>query len=604
MMPRKKKKTIIIVSIIIIILMIAISFVLLYINTDMFKSNQTLFAKYMGQNLDNLEVVYKQIGTNQYEEVLKQNKCVTGLRVKINFAENIGTSSENTRNSINQLKLAFNGQTDYQNQYNEQNIQILNNDEKVAQIEYIQDGNTYGIKLPDAEEKYIVVENSNLKELFKKLGFTEEQVANIPDKIEANNELSSILEFSEQEKQEMQNKYTNMIIQNISKEHFTKQKNQEIQINGKKLIANSHSLTITKEQLNHIYLKFLEEVKKDEIILKRIDKMQEILERYQLSDTQETSFRKQFEQDIDEYIAQINKNNIGNDETKIVIYEVNGTTVSSRIQTSNYEIYMDILAQTEENYLQIGYKDHTTGKEQEHILTYQKTLQKTSIILNQKKEGKTVQYSIESDEKAEGNLYTKNTVTKYQDEKNRVEIISDKEIGLVNGFEKQTVFDNENSIHLNRAEAEQATEAIQKAGQSITGKLNELFTTTVKWEDLAEVLKVTGLVKEENILQAMGVTQTERNRFNSKFEMLQGENLENTEVLKIIEAIKQNLNDMEVTSNTELKLKLDKINHNEELVTTISSFIEQNKNKKYNVKIEYEETTGLVNYIVLTMLER
>ena len=62
---------------------------------------------------------------------------------------------------------------------------------------------------------------------------------------------------------------------------------------------------------------------------------------------------------------------------------------------------------------------------------------------------------------------------------------------------------------------------------------------------------------------------------------------------------------MELITNTELRLKLDRLNHNDELVTQISSFIEQQESgRKYTVTVEYDETTGLVSAIRLTMFER
>lgn len=61
---------------------------------------------------------------------------------------------------------------------------------------------------------------------------------------------------------------------------------------------------------------------------------------------------------------------------------------------------------------------------------------------------------------------------------------------------------------------------------------------------------------------------------------------------------------MEVISNTELRLKLDRANKNQEVVTTLTSFIEENKNRKYNVKVEYDQTTSLVNGVILSMLEK
>ena len=53
-----------------------------------------------------------------------------------------------------------------------------------------------------------------------------------------------------------------------------------------------------------------------------------------------------------------------------------------------------------------------------------------------------------------------------------------------------------------------------------------------------------------------------------------------------------------------MKLKLDRFNKNEDVANTMRSFIEENKNRKYNAKVEYDEETGLVCDILLTLLEK
>ncbi len=601
-MPKKRKKTIIIATIISVILMMILAFVLLYINTDMFKSNQTLFTKYVGQNIENIDEIYKQIGDNSQEELLQQKKYTTQMQVKVNYVENIGTSSESTQNSINQLKFKINGQTDPSSQYNYQNIEFLKQDEKVSQIEYIQKEDTYGIKFSDVLEQYLLVENKNLKELFKKLGYTDEEIANLPDKIEWNKkEIKECFQFTEQEKQNIKNRYLKIINNNIQKNNFSRQSNQNIQIGGQNVKANSYTLTITKEQLNHIYLKVLEEMKQDEILLAKIDNIQAILEKYQLRRKEDDPIRKQFETKIEETITQINKNNIGNDETKIIVYENNQTTISTIIQTPEYEIHVDILPNQEQKYLQIAYQE---GEKQKTTLTYAKSEQGATITLHNTENGKSKTYCILVDEQQQGDHYTKNTVAKYEDEKNRVEIVSDKQINIVNNLEKIEGINNENAINLNQAEEAQINEVVEKTITGVFGKIGEIMTNVINMEDIGKVLKVTGIIKEEQPLESMGVTQTERNRFNSQFEILQGEDLDYTNALKVIEAIQQNLIAMEVVSNTELKLKLDQYNKNEELVTTLNSFLEQDKMRKYSVKVEYDETTKLVNYVVLTISEK
>ena len=54
MMPRKKRRMLIISTIVICIVAIIAILVALYINTDMFKSNETLFEKYISQNFENI----------------------------------------------------------------------------------------------------------------------------------------------------------------------------------------------------------------------------------------------------------------------------------------------------------------------------------------------------------------------------------------------------------------------------------------------------------------------------------------------------------------------------------------------------------------------
>ena len=184
MMPRKTRRMIMIATIIMIILVIIVTLVFLYINTDMFKSSSTLFTKYLGQNVENMDSFYQEAVTSEYDAMLQQNKYKTESQIKVNYTENIGTTSENTENSINQLKLKISGQTDKSNQYNYQAIQLLNREEGVAKLEYVQNGNTYGIKFSDLFNQYVSANNESLKELFSKLGYTEEQIENIPDTIE------------------------------------------------------------------------------------------------------------------------------------------------------------------------------------------------------------------------------------------------------------------------------------------------------------------------------------------------------------------------------------------------------------------------------------
>lgn len=350
-MPRKKRKALIIAIVGILIIVVSILTALLYFMTDIFKSNQSLFLQYISQNINNVDEVYKILTEDEYEEKLKENKYTNDTQIKINYTENIGTSSENTKNSINQLKLKIEGQVDCENKYNYQNMKLLNNNDEIMQIEYLEDDSINAIRFSNLFKQYIATENLNLKELLKNMGYENPIIESIPDKIEYENS-KSIFEISDEEKEIIKNKYFNIIAKDISKNNFSKTNNELIRINGKDINTNSYTLKITKEQLNNLYIKLLEELNQDEIILKKLDEMQEILDKYKVANSwNDINIRNEFNKQINMYIQKIQGKNIGQDEVSIYVYENNNTTVRTSIISKEYEINFDYLPQENDRYM-------------------------------------------------------------------------------------------------------------------------------------------------------------------------------------------------------------------------------------------------------------
>ena len=134
MATKKKKITIAIIIVIFVILVISGVCIALYINTDMFKSNEVLFAKYLGQNLENIKLLETTLENTSYNETLDNSFYNTNIEAEAKYTQAIGTSSESSDNSINQLKITLEGQTDKINGYNYKNLKLLKNEEQVAQI--------------------------------------------------------------------------------------------------------------------------------------------------------------------------------------------------------------------------------------------------------------------------------------------------------------------------------------------------------------------------------------------------------------------------------------------------------------------------------------
>ena len=591
MMPRKKRRTIIIVSIVLVIAIIATALALLYLNTDMLKSNQTLFMKYIGKNVENLDKNISDIGNKEINSLLEQNKYTSNTDIKVNYTQDIGTTSENTDNVINQLKINAEGQTDKANGYQYQDIKLLQEGNEVFRVEYIQNDNTYGLRFSDLFKQYILVDNANLKDLYQKMGYSEEQVEETPDQINWQSDFLDMFTLTENEKQNLQNKYIGILVEGISKENFSKQLDVTITIDGKSVYTNSYTLTLTKEQLNNIYINILEELKQDEIILGKIENIQNKINNSNLKD--------EFISDIENTIDEINKNNIGQDETKIIVYENQKNTVRTEIKTTDYEISLDCLKEEDGNYMQLD----VNKKDKEEKITLKNATNELNLEISDTEGTNTKTTRLTQKTKAEGEKCSRNSIATYNDGSNKVEATIQENMQVVNEFEEAVSLDNTNSIKLNDLEGEELGGILDKVQVALKEKMDQL-ATTISQEDLTTILKSLGIMQEEQKIEATGVTEIEKNRFNSQFEMLKGENLRGESILSLIEAIKGNLTNFEVVSNTELKLKIEKNNSNEEIANTLTTFIEENKNKDYNVDIEYDDETGLINYIVLTIVTK
>ena len=593
MIPRKKRRLILIISILLVILMIFTAFVLVYINTDMFKSNKTLFMKYLGQNTENLNQIYTQTTQkNDYETLLEQNKYTVNTQINVNNTENLGTTEENTDNVINQLKIVSDGQVDIANQYNYQKMNLYKNGESLLGLEYIQNSNTYGLRFLDLFQQFLLADNNNLQDLFKKLGYSDEEISNIPNQIQLEQMSINQLEISNEEKEELLNRYIEIIKDNLSDKNFFKEQNQTIEIDGKSVQTNSYSVTLTKEQLNNLYLAILEQLKNEEVILGKLDILQ-------IKDNNSQSLRDSFIDGIDELISQINQNNIGQDETTITVYENMKNTVRTSIKTNEYEINLDFLATNGENFIQYREDNNSNDTTKKFALSKNNGDMEINIITTEGEDENN--YTIKQTKEVSGNSMTKTISTRYEDSDNRVEAYVTQNYQTVTQFNDGITLDNQNSIKLNDLEQEELQSLMTTVTDNVNNKFAEL-QTEIDMQEIQQVLLNAHLLEEGQNIESNGVTETEKTRYNSQFEMLRGQNLDAERVLNAINASQNYINNLEVVSNTELRIVLDRSTNNPEVVTTLQAFMEEHGRETYNIDVDYDENTGLVDALVLTIV--
>lgn len=588
MMTRKKRITLIIVIVILVLLIIGGIFAFLYLNTDMFKSNQTLFVKYLGKNSENIQDLQNIINKTEYDELLKTNFYNVTSEIKVNYTQNVGTTEENNNNSINQLKMTIEGQTDNNNNYDYRNIKLLKNDEQVMQNEILHTSNNYGIKFTDLFNQYVVVENENLKDLLKRIGYTDEQIEFVPNSIDFSDNIIEEIKFGNEDIESLINKYTSIITQNIGETSFQRQKNQVVEINGQNYLANAYSLVLTKEQLNNVYINILENLKEDEIILNKIDEIQNKINQLTLGEKNQ-DLKNEFTQKIDLTIGRIRQTNIGTEETKIIVYENSGKTISTSIQTQEYQINLNCL----NGYNELVFNENDT-------VTYKITIEnvdnKLAInIENNKNQKKSL--SIERTYEENDKKKDENYKVLYEIDDRRLEANINKTIEIAPIMENAQVFNNDNAVVLNNLEDSMMKEIINRVQTGLNEKI-EIVKQQINYQDIEQMLKDLEIIQNSEKLSSSGITETEKNRFNSSFELLKGENLSGKDISASIQSVKNNLSTVEIVNNNELKIGVSRNQSNEENVNVLINFFDENQNEKYDIDVEYDEN-GLVNQLII-----
>ena len=618
MMPRKKRIALAIAIPSIIVIIIIITGILLYLNTDMFKSNKTLFFKYLGKSSENIKKIEEIFESTEYEKNLQNNKYTDDINIKVNYTNNLQTTSEDNSNTINNVKLLIKGEEDKNNKYSYKDFKLEkdkniatntenqsssensnesnNKEQNIMEVEYIKNDNNYGIRFSDLFKQYLLVENNNLKDLFRKIGYSEQELENVPDSIEINDITLSDIKFTEDEIKQLSEKYSEIINKKVSKEKFEKNSKQVITINEKNITTNAYILKLTNEELNNLYVDLLESLKQDEIILNKIESIQNKINSININSSESKDLKESFAEEIDLQIEKINKTNIGNQETKIIVYENSGKTIRTAIQGKDYEINFDYINTQDEKNIELIVK-------KDEIETYNIKLKKDKdgikLDIYSNDETNPIKISLEQNKNESDKKCSNNINLKYENANSKLEVSAEQEINIVDNFENENTLNAQNSILLNGLEKEQLQAVLNQVSEEVQQKINSI-SEEVKINDIQEILEALGIINKQQNIEAGGITETEKNRFNSKFEILKGEELDNENVLKVVEAVKDNIINAQVDTNEEIKIEISSNESNQDIEKSLEEYIKKEKDKKYDIKIVYDEDTELVKYIIMT----
>ena len=538
-----------------------------------------------------VESLQSNLKTTEFENNLENQKYTEKLQAKVNYTQNVGNTMESTDNSINRLSVTLEGQTDKANNYTYKNMQLLNEDNAIFTIEYLEDEGKQAVKFTDLFLQYIVADDGTLPQLLTNAGYSEEQIKNVPTIEQLDLSILQNISFSTEELQTLQEKYINIVDENINPENFSKLSNQTVTIENNSYTANAYVLTLTTEQINNLYIKILEAVQTDELILGKIDSIDSLYG---------TSLRDNFVSKIRNKIEEINRNNIGSEENKIIVYENEMQTISTVIQGVDYQIQF--------NYLNTGNElaqyIYTKNEEQTQKITWNKEGNSIKLTLEYKEDGEDVTVTCNLNNTVQESSEEKQLSALYEKGTNKVELNLTDTKEIVSSFSDEVNLSEQERVELNNLSEEDLVSILTRVEESLTNKVESL-KTEINIDDINEVLKEVGLMEETYVIGPIEgeITEAEKNRFNSNFEILQGENIDKDGILEIVEIIKNNFLNLELASDTVLKIEISQTESNPDLVERFKTYIEERRNMTYDVGVEYDETTDLVKYITLTIHE-
>lgn len=254
------KKTRIIIIVIALIVVAGAVFASLYLFTDMFKTPQDLFFKYIGK-------AAMPENSYSYQEMLDDIQLASTKSYKASY--NIGiegktdsyySSSNDIAKEVSKMKIGVDVQSIPSQEKASYDVSLKYDDASIASAQLVRNGDLYGIKSDLLDEKYIAIRNENLKNLAEKFGIDSTY---IPDEI-AFMDLYKLLYVSKEDQDHIINTYKDAIVKAFPQENFSKADNVTTTVNGTSKTATAYTLSITERDFYSAIINILQVAKNDD----------------------------------------------------------------------------------------------------------------------------------------------------------------------------------------------------------------------------------------------------------------------------------------------------------------------------------------------------
>ena len=247
--------------------------------------------------------------------------------------------------------------------------------------------------------------------------------------------------------------------------------------------------------------------------------------------------------------------------------------------------------------------------------TFEESSEQIEIAYNIVEEGEKIANEITTNQKMENSTTINNAYTiRRSVGTNDLKLSIENTVDVIKDFEeKEELIENENNIMIEKLNEEQVENVRNNIQNNITEQLNKI-QQEVSLQDIKNILIQVKMIEEElEEISDEGVTETEKIRFNSDFQLFEGNNLSKERIIELLNLKKNNIQNITVsqyqeqTTNQRIPLEYQLEIHKEEGNTQkVENFINILKQSQYNlfsVRLEYDEETGFINNVYITIQE-
>lgn len=552
-MNQKKSKKIIVILIVVAVIIILLSgLTLMYLATDIFRSDKELFFKYITQMADS-EKGFINNELKQYYD--KRNN--TPYEDEGSFSVNIKTQNgQNQFDNVNNFNITFTGNVDTPNSKSEQNISLNYSDKVKFPFSYRQIENSIGLQTKYVGSKYVAIQTDKIHELENNSNINTNSITKSSEKLQ---EISSI-ELSEEDKKHIQEIYTKFLNEQLQNNSFTKVQEGD---------AKGYKLTLNGEEIKNLLKSFLETLKNDQLTL---DKLNQYIKAQKNSS-------KITQNDIDDMIKDIDNNSeINNQKLEIIVYVKDKNVSKLQIIINEAKLQLEKIQ---------------TGNDLQYGVSIDINIdnETANLYFNAKYSGLQSMQSI-SENYELGISESNNIQYKYNFNNNinfvqnvNIEELSNSNAMILNNYDKEKINNFMNAV-------------IERINQ-----VNKLQMEQLGLEENENPIQyiIPNLSIYNNALNIINnqesLSEVEISTYNEKFEMYEGTNEAGVTVKGLFTVIKSN-------NENEDRLPIEEINFNgeeyeatEQNITLLKGEI--STEDKYRVEFERDQDTGRIYRVVI-----